>query len=182
MKVKLVPENKTFLYIVLALIGLLVVFQVIRMMPWRVSAERDNPAFISMQNLVAHEMDLRKRHAQLLKVEGEWHKLYLTGTPKEANLVLLKEVQQWATINRLTYDSIQMLGDQSGQAKNQAAISIQGNSSYQTVKSFLEQVENANVMVSVTGLRLKKESSTGEMRYELTIIAPLLMKERRNHD
>lgn len=176
---RIIPENKTLLFLTMGLIGFLVLFQISQSISWTVPAATGNSDFKSIRDRIAHEMVIRKRHALLVKMAADWETHFLPGSSREAELTLLKKAEEWAGSSGLIYDSVRMpTGSDAGEHR-QAVIVLHGIAAFSKLQRFLQQAENANFAVSITAIQLKKESDDNKLRYELTLSAPLLGREKR---
>lgn len=174
METKWVPENKTFLYIVVGLIIVLAGYKLYQLRPVAVEGTRQIPSVETVRNLLSREMGIRKRHEQLRQTIREWDACFLRGTPKEASLALLKSTEVWARETDLNYESTQMLVGTGDKEQHRVGLTIQGTADYRTVQRFLQRVESAPIAVSIVAIRLKSDDAEKKLRYELKLEAPLL--------
>lgn len=169
---KTAPENKNFLYVVIGLAILLLGYHFMPTLISSPSQEKQGVSFEEVKNVVGKELSIRQRHVQLKKALYCWNGRFLSGTKREAELVLMKKVEAWAGSCGLVYESTQIIADRSN---DNVQLEVKGNAPYLTIRKFLSEVEQARFAVSVSAIRLRKEDTGEILHYELTLTTPVLI-------
>ncbi|HEX2952400.1 MAG TPA: hypothetical protein VHR47_00265 [Bacillota bacterium] len=170
MKMKTAPENKTFLYVIIGLIFLLLGYRFLPALFFNPSQESDEVPFEEVKSVVGKELSIRQRHMQIKRALGCWNGHFLIGTKREVELVIMKKVEFWTGTCGFIYDSTQIA---TADSKDDVKLELRGSAPYPTIRKFLRCVEQAPFAITVSSIHLKQEEGGERLHYELTLTAPV---------
>lgn len=178
---KLLPENKTFLIIVLAAILLLAGVKVVLDRTAATStATQGNSGenFKELFDLVKRENIIRSRHDGLIRANKQWQKVFLHGEKLDACLTLLGYTGDWIKESKMKNEATRMLLDMPAKGGlPMVGLELRGSSSFASIRDFLALVEDAPIVVTVEQLHLEKAKEDKSVRFQIRIVALTLNKK-----